>query len=65
MIFIVAVWVILGFWLAAAGAFQIVTEGLDDTEPIWVVLLIAYVLTWVLILKNKKGNAWVNRKTRD
>jgi hypothetical protein len=65
VIFVLAVWVILGFWIAAAGAIQIITEGLDDTEPIWVVILAAYVLTWILILKNEKVNQWVNRKTRD
>lgn len=48
--------------MAFAAAMQILTQGLDEAEPFWVAFLVVYVASWVVLLKNKKARAWMNRQ---
>ena len=59
---LLALWMVGGAGFAFAAAMQIVTEGLDETSGMWIILLIVYVLSWVIILKSKKVNDWVHRQ---
>jgi hypothetical protein len=59
---LLALWMVGGAGFAFAAAMQIVTEGLDETSGMWIILLFVYVLSWVIILKSKKVNDWVRRQ---
>ena len=55
-------WIAGGLGFAFAAAAQIVTVGLNETDPSLVIFLIAYVLSWIFIVKNKKVNSWLRSK---
>jgi len=62
VVFLLGLWIVGGLGVAFGAAAQIVTVGLNETDPFFVIFLIAYVLSWIFIVKNKKVNSWLRSK---
>ena len=62
VVFLLCLWIVGGLGFAFAAAAQIVTVGLNETDPFFVIFLIAYGLSWIVIVKNKKVNSWLRSK---